>query len=50
MVIKFTILTNVSTVLVNVLEFSQCLDDVDVFPCPGNDKFRALVQAVIKNL
>ena len=46
---RLTILPNISTFLVNVDEFSQGLDDVNVLARPGHHQFRALVQTVIEN-
>lgn len=45
-----TILPNVTTVLVDVLEFAEGLDDVDVLASPGDYELGALVQAVIEDL
>jgi hypothetical protein len=45
-----TILSHVATLLVDVLELAQSLDDVDVLTRPRHDQLRALVQAVVKHL
>lgn len=44
-----TVLTNITTIFVNIDEFPQRFDNVNVLPGPCNDKFRALVETVVQN-
>lgn len=46
---KRTVLSNIPALFVNVLEFSQCLDDVDVLSRPSYDMFGAFVKAVVQH-
>jgi hypothetical protein len=48
--VQRAVLANVTTVLVSILELSQCLDDVDVLARPCHDQFRAFVQTVVQHL
>lgn len=45
-----TVLTNIATVFVNVLELAESLDDVKALAGPGDDELGALVQAVVEDL
>jgi hypothetical protein len=47
---RHTVLSNVTAILINVLELAKGLDDVDVLARPGHDKLRAFVQTVIEDL
>lgn len=49
-VVQPTILTDVATIFINVLELAKGLDDVEALAGPGDNELRALVQAVIENL
>ena len=44
-----TVLSDISAILVDVLEFSQRLDDVDVLSRPGDHQLRAFVQGIIED-
>lgn len=44
-----TILADVSSILIHILEFPQCLDDIEVLSRPGDDELRTLMQTVIEN-
>jgi hypothetical protein len=47
---SLTIQANISALFVDVLELPQGLDDEDVLHGPGDDQFRALVEAVVQDL
>jgi hypothetical protein len=47
---EHTILTNIATVFINVLELPQGLDDEEILPRPSNNQLRPLVQAVVEDL
>jgi hypothetical protein len=47
---KPTILPNVTTILVNILELAQCLYHEEILLRPGNHQLRAFVETVIQNL
>ena len=38
-ILGLTILSDVSTILFDILELTQGLDDVDVLPCPCDNEF-----------
>ncbi len=45
-----TILTNIATLLVDVLELAQGFNDIDALPSPRNDQFGTLMKTVVKHL
>jgi hypothetical protein len=45
-----TVLAHVTALLIDVLEFSQCFDNINVFARPCDDELGALVQAVVEHL
>ena len=47
---SLTVLTNIATILIGILELSQCLDDVDVLARPCHNQLGAFVQTVVEDL
>lgn len=47
---EHTILSNIATVFINVLELPQSLDDEEILPRPSYDQLRPFVQAVVEDL
>lgn len=43
------ILSDIFSVFINIHEFPQCLDDVNVFSCPRHHQLGTLVQTVVKD-
>jgi hypothetical protein len=47
---KHTILSNITTVFVDVLKLPQCLDDEEILPRPCHNQLGPLVEAVVEDL
>ena len=45
-----TVLSDIFAIVIDILEFSQSLDDVDVLSRPCDDKLRAFMKTIIENL
>lgn len=45
-----TILSDIATFLVNILELSQSLDDIDALAGPSNNQLRAFVKTIVQDL